>query len=115
MRCSAVQGAPPRAALDDKPSQDLPAQIKETSSSWWRILKLAREEWQLYIVAFFFLLIAALSKLISLCRISLRQRCFHLAEILQPLFSGHIISSVVSGKTESFATNVFWFLGVSVV
>ena len=39
--------------------QDVQIQIKQTSGSWWRILKLGKPEWKLYIVGFFLLLFAA--------------------------------------------------------
>ena len=41
---------------------DAEVQIKKSSGSWWKILKLGREEWILYIAAFHFLIIAAISK-----------------------------------------------------
>jgi len=49
---------------NEKEVKDLKVQIKETSGSWWRIMKLGKQEWKLYIIAFFFLLIASLSKII---------------------------------------------------
>ncbi len=48
--------------LVQKEDKNLKVQIKETSGSWWRIIKLGKQEWKLYIAGFFFLLIAALSK-----------------------------------------------------
>jgi len=49
---------------NEKEDKDLKIQIKQTSGSWWRIMKLGKQEWKLYIAAFFFLLVAALSKII---------------------------------------------------
>ncbi len=45
-------------------SEELNIQIKETSGSWWRIIKLGKQEWKFYIIGFFFLLIASSSKFI---------------------------------------------------
>ncbi len=50
----------------EKEDKKLNVQIKETTGSWRRILKLGKQEWKLYIVGFFFLLIAALSTTIFL-------------------------------------------------
>lgn len=39
--------------------EDQDVQIKQTSGSWWRILKLGKPEWKLYIIGFILLLFAA--------------------------------------------------------
>ena len=46
-------------------TEDITVQIKETTSSWWRIIKLGKKEWKYYIIAFICLLIAAFSKKID--------------------------------------------------
>jgi hypothetical protein len=98
---------------NEKELKDLKVQIKETSGSWWRIMKLGKQEWKLYIIAFSFLLIASLSKIII--QNKFKKKIFLLAEIFQPLFSGHIISSVVSNDWHRFILNIFWYLGVSII
>ena len=58
-----VQGtAMPESAVNLEETKELKVQIKESSGSWWRIIKLGKEEWKLYIIAFAVLIIAALSK-----------------------------------------------------
>ncbi|CAF0794466.1 unnamed protein product [Adineta ricciae] len=78
-------------------TEDITVQIKETTSSWWRIIELGKKEWKYYIIAFICLLIAALT------------------EMFQPYFSGHIISSVVDNNWHNFAKNILWYLGSSFV
>lgn len=55
----------PRSINDEIENQDLTVQIKVTSGSWWRIIKLGKQEWILYILGFAFLLIAASSMIIT--------------------------------------------------
>lgn len=43
-------------------SQDTKIEIKKTGSLWYRIIKLGKQEWRLYILAFFMLFVAALGK-----------------------------------------------------
>ena len=88
-------------------------QIIQHKSAWWRIIQLGKEEWRLYIVAFTFLLMAAASKTIFGIFLSMLIFCLCLAEIFQPLFSGHIISSVAASDWHQFTVNVFWYLGIS--
>ncbi|CAF0983031.1 unnamed protein product [Rotaria sp. Silwood1] len=92
-----VEGTLPTSSNNETENKDFQAQIKETSSSWWRIIKLGKQEWKLYTIGFFFLLIAALT------------------EMFQPLFSGNIISSVVGNNWHKFLMNIFWYLGVSLI
>jgi hypothetical protein len=63
--CCIVEGTSSRSTIDEKEDKDLIVKIKQTSGSWWRIIKLGKEEWKLYIIGFIFLLIAALSKIIN--------------------------------------------------
>jgi len=63
--CFIVEGTSSRSNIDEKENKDLIVEIKQTSGSWWRIIKLGKEEWKLYIIGFIFLLIAALSKIIN--------------------------------------------------
>jgi len=106
-----VEGTIP-VSIEDK---DLTVQIKQTRGSWWRIIKLGKEEWKLYIIGFICLLIAALGRFKinkNLIQFSF-SFCF-LAEMFQPFFSGHIISSVVNKDWHNFFFNIFWFLGILV-
>lgn len=48
--------------LLDSTEEDI--EIKQSTGSWWRILKLGKPEWKLYIIGFFLLLIAASGTLI---------------------------------------------------
>ena len=55
-----------RSYTEATPSADVvTVQIQQHKSAWWRIIQLGKEEWQLYLVAFVFLLMAAASKNIS--------------------------------------------------
>ncbi|CAF0857032.1 unnamed protein product [Adineta steineri] len=97
-------------------NKDLKIQIKETSGLWWRIIKLGKQEWKLYIIGFCSLLIAASS---NFNNFSFNQyvssTIFFLAEMFQPYFSGEIISCVVDKNWHKFLTNIFWYLGISVI
>ncbi|CAF4034692.1 unnamed protein product [Rotaria sp. Silwood2] len=92
-----VEGTLPTTTINETESKDFQVQIKKTSSSWWRIIKLGKQEWKLYTIGFLFLLAAALT------------------EMFQPLFSGNIISSVVENNWHKFLISIFWYLGVSLV
>ncbi|CAF0812777.1 unnamed protein product [Rotaria sordida] len=85
------------SSINETESKDIRVQIKETGSSWWRIVKLGRQEWKFYAMGFFFLLSAALG------------------EMFQPFFSGSIISSVVDKNWHKFITSIFWYLGISLI
>ncbi|UJR20663.1 hypothetical protein I4U23_023785 [Adineta vaga] len=84
-----VEGTSRSSTITEEENKDLNAQRKETTGSWWRILKLGKEEWKLYIFAFVCLFTAALT------------------EMFQPFFSGHIISSVVDKNGHQFLMNIF--------
>ncbi|CAF3367528.1 unnamed protein product [Rotaria socialis] len=92
-----VADALSRPTLNETKNEDIQVQIKKNTSSWWRILKLGKEEWTLYIIGFSVLLIAAAT------------------EMIQPYFSGNIISSVVASDWHKFLISIFWYLGVSIV
>ena len=66
LHCCIVEGTSARSTTDEKETRDTNAQIKGSSGSWWRILKLGSEEWKLYFLGFFFLLIGAISKMMSI-------------------------------------------------
>jgi hypothetical protein len=97
---------------EDKP---LNVQIKETTGSWRRILKFGKQEWKLYILGFVFLLIAALGTTILFKQKPNQIEFSILADMFQPFFSGHIISSVVDRDGHRFLISIFWYLGISVI
>jgi hypothetical protein len=54
----------PSSTTDEKEDESFEVQIKQVGGSWWRILKLGRQEWKLYVLGFSFLLTAATGKMI---------------------------------------------------
>ncbi|CAF1096208.1 unnamed protein product [Didymodactylos carnosus] len=76
---------------------NLSEKVKETTGSWFRIMKVGLPEWRLYCLGFLCLLIAAA------------------CEVFLPLYSGKIINSVVTDHNiQAFKIDLIWYLGLSV-